>query len=76
MIQEAARHRNIHHLMPPQSEIDSEMSSVVRYQKYCVSEDISHSGTRFMAVPLVPPSATTTASSNVGQYDQGSVAFK
>ena len=77
MTQEAARQRNIHHLMPPQSEIDSEMSSVVRYQKYCVSDDISHSGTRFMtalAVPLLP-SATITVSSSVGQYDQGSVAF-
>ena len=70
MTQDAARQRNIHHLMPPVSEIDSEMSSVVRYQKYCVSEDISHSGTRFRApaaVPLLTPSATTTVSSNVGQ---------
>ena len=71
MIQEVARQRNIHHLMPPKSEIDSEMSSVVRYQKYCVSDDISHSGTRVRApeaaVPLVPPSAATTVSSNVGQ---------
>ena len=68
MIQEAKRQRNIHHFMPPQSEIDSEMSSVVRYQKYCVSDDISHSGTRFIAAaePLLP-SAMTTVSSTVGQ---------
>ena len=69
MIQDAARQRNIHHLIPPHSEIEPEMSSVVRYQKYCVSDDISHSGTRFMTAAVVPllPSATTTVSSTVGQ---------
>ena len=67
MIQDAARQRNIHHLIPPQSEIDSEMSSVVRYQKYCVSDDISHSGTRLMTVAVPLPCDTTTVSSTVGQ---------
>ena len=75
MTQERARQRNIHHLMPPNSEMDSEMSRVSRYQKYCVSDDSSHSGTMLMAVAVPFPSAAETVSSTVGQYDHGSVAL-
>ena len=42
-IQDAKRHKNIHHRIPSGSEMLGEISSVCRYQKYCVSDDLSHS---------------------------------
>ena len=43
MIQAARRHRNIHQRIPSGSEILDDISNVCRYQKYCVSDDFSHS---------------------------------
>lgn len=48
-IQDSNKHNTIHHLRPPESSMEGEASKVVRYQKYAVSEDNSHSLT---AVPL------------------------
>ena len=50
MIQEANKHKNIHHRIPSGSPILGEMSSVCRYQKYCVSDDLSHSVSRSVEV--------------------------
>lgn len=47
----------IHHFRPPLLSISGAASSVVRYQKYAVSDDFAHSAT---TVPFI-----------FGQYDQG-----
>jgi hypothetical protein len=57
VVQAKNSNMTIHHLRPPLLSISGAASSVVRYQKYAVSDDFSHSAA---IVPFIS-----------GQYDQG-----
>ena len=64
MTQEPTRQRKVQYLTPPSVSMLSELSSTRLNQKYCVSLDISHSGTVVLPEPEIE---------SRGHEDQGSV---
>ncbi len=55
------------HFRPPKSSMEGEMSSACLYQKYCDSDDLSHSGTICSRMVVLSDATSGVSSGIVGQ---------